>query len=129
VAVAPILETESLQWPASLQIEYRAAKETDRCALTMATAGIAETGTLALVANATTPGTLNFLPEFCMCVVKRSRIVTHMEDAWDLLRAEHDRMPRAVHFVTGPSRTADVEQTLQLGAHGPRQLHVLVLAD
>ena len=44
-----------------------------------------------------------------------------MEDAWDL--------PRAINIVSGPSRTADVEQTIQLGAHGPRRLHVLLLGD
>ena len=129
LVAAPALVSEALPWPPTLKVEYRRAEALDACALTVAAAGIAETGTLALVSSAGTPSTLNYLPEFCLCVVKRSAIVTHMEDAWDLLCAERNHLPRAVHFITGPSRTADVEQTLQLGAHGPRQLHVIVVTD
>jgi L-lactate dehydrogenase complex protein LldG len=46
-----------------------------------------------------------------------------------MLRTEFDGMPRNVMLVTGPSRSADIEQTLELGAHGPRRLHVLVIED
>jgi len=52
-----------------------------------------------------------------------------MEDAWALLRAERCSLPRATNIITGPSRTADVEQTIQLGAHGPRRLHVLLMGS
>jgi L-lactate utilization protein LutC len=55
------------------------------------------------------------------------RIVPRIKDAWDLLRGERGELPRAINIVSGPSRTADVEQTIQLGAHGPRRLHVLLL--
>jgi len=50
-----------------------------------------------------------------------------MEDAWALLRTEHAAMPRAVNFISGPSRTADIEQTVTLGAHGPYRVHILLL--
>ena len=58
-----------------------------------------------------------------------------LEEAWDLLRAEHRDaitggfMPRNVMLVTGPSRSADIESTLELGAHGPRRLHVVLVDD
>jgi L-lactate dehydrogenase complex protein LldG len=50
-----------------------------------------------------------------------------MEDAWALLRAERGRPPRAVNFVSGPSRTADIEQTVTMGAHGPYRVHIILV--
>jgi len=61
--------------------------------------------------------------------VQRERIVRHIEDAWERVRAETDGMPRALNIITGPSRTADVEQTIQLGAHGPRLMHVIIYCN
>ena len=49
------------------------------------------------------------------------------EDAWAVLRARPEGMPRATNIISGPSRTADVEQTIQLGAHGPRRVHVILV--
>ena len=51
-----------------------------------------------------------------------------MEDGWALARAELGELPRAVNFVSGPSRTADIDQTLVLGAHGPYRLHMVIVA-
>jgi len=45
------------------------------------------------------------------------------------LRAEHGALPRSINFITGPSRSGDIEQTLQLGAHGPRRLHILIVDE
>jgi L-lactate dehydrogenase complex protein LldG len=51
------------------------------------------------------------------------------EDAWDRLRRHvgDGVMPRTVNLITGPSRTGDIEQTIELGAHGPRRLHIILL--
>ena len=49
-----------------------------------------------------------------------------MEDAWARTREEIGELPRAVNFVSGPSRTADIEGILQIGAHGPFRVHVIV---
>ncbi len=113
-----------LTWP-GIDIEYRAAAPSDLVSLTLAYAGIAETGTLVLLSNAPTPTTLNFLPDHCICVLPRARIYPHMEDIWKRLRQDGE-MPRTVNLIGGPSRTADVEQIIQLGAHGPRRLHVIL---
>ncbi len=59
----------------------------------------------------------------------RGQIVRHLEDLWAQLRARLDGMPRAVSLITGPSKTADVEQTMQYGAHGPRRLHVILVEE
>ena len=59
-----------------------------------------------------------------------SRSAAHVDDVFPMIRAlagTRGAMPRAVNFVTGPSRTADVEQTLEIGAHGPKRMLVLLL--
>ncbi|MNC91984.1 Lactate utilization protein C [compost metagenome] len=48
-----------------------------------------------------------------------------MEEAWQLARAELGQLPRAASFISGPSRTADIEQTVTLGAHGPYRVHII----
>ncbi len=62
-------------------------------------------------------------------MLRSSAIVGAYEEGWDRLRAEIGEMPRNVMFITGPSRSADIEQTLELGAHGPRRLHVVLVED
>lgn len=94
----------------------------------MAYAGIAETGSVVFPSGPARPTTLNFLPAYHVVVLRAADIVDCMETLWERLLADGG-MPRAVNVVTGPSRTADFEQTLQLGAHGPRHLHVLLLAS
>ncbi|MEM7564477.1 MAG: LUD domain-containing protein, partial [Pseudomonadota bacterium] len=70
---------------------------------------------------------LNFLPDYHIVILQTEQIMRHMEDAWDHLRAKFDGMPRTVNFISGPSKTADVEQTVEYGAHGPRCLHVIMV--
>jgi L-lactate dehydrogenase complex protein LldG len=129
LAVAPHPLLDGVNWPEGFQAQRRRAVGDDRVSLTVAFCAIAETGSLMLLAGPDSPTTLNFLPDDFLCVLPENRIVPRMEDAWALLREERGAMPRATNIVTGPSRTADVEQTIQLGAHGPRRLHVLLLQD
>lgn len=102
----------------------------DLAGLTAAAAGIAETGSLVLPAGPESPRALLLLPDHLLVAVRQRDIVAHLEDAFDRLRASgSSSLPRAVNLITGPSRTADVEQVIQLGAHGPRRLHVFLLED
>ena len=94
--------------------------------ITGAFCAIAETGTLMMTSGPRTPAAVSLLPETHIAVVSRARIVRGMEDAWALLRAEFEHMPRAVNFISGPSRTADIEQTVTLGAHGPYRVHLIL---
>ncbi|MCS6892631.1 MAG: LUD domain-containing protein [Rhodovarius sp.] len=136
-AMAPHPELFALPWAERpmLKPEARRAEPGDAAALTLAFAGIAETGTLMLPSGAERPTTLNLLPEHALVLLKASAILGGFEDAWDRLRARHRDpltdgfMPRNVMLVTGPSRSADVEQTLELGAHGPRHLHIILVDD
>jgi L-lactate dehydrogenase complex protein LldG len=99
--------------------------------LTPCLAAIAETGTLMLLSGADTPTTLNFLPDTHIVVVRAGQVVAGYEDAWDMVRekagGDPAAWPRTINLITGPSRTGDIEQRIQLGAHGPRRLHVVLV--
>jgi L-lactate dehydrogenase complex protein LldG len=114
-----------------LEVRRGPAVEGDRATLSAATAGVAETGTVVLLSGADAPTTLNFLPEVHFVALPLGRIVGSYEDVWARLRGDRGAgvLPRVVNWITGPSRTADIEQTLLLGAHGPRHLHLLLIDD
>jgi L-lactate dehydrogenase complex protein LldG len=133
---ANALGTNGVCWPqfaeldwsaAGLAIEARAPQERDTIGITGAYCAIAETGTLMLLSAPTMPAVTSLVPETHIAVVPVSRIVPAMEDGWDLLRREHGDLPRQVAFVSGPSRTADIEMTLVLGIHGPYRVHILLV--
>lgn len=121
----PLLQ--QIRWSNEFAVARRAADPDDRVSVTGAFAGVAETGTLVFVSDRPTPTTLNFLPETQVAVLARDRLVAHLEDVWARLRAERAGPPRTVNFITGPSRTGDIELQLELGAHGPRRLHVILV--
>jgi L-lactate utilization protein LutC len=110
-------------------VERRAGVGSDLVTVTGAYAAVAETGSVVLLSSAESPTTLNFLPDDHLVVVRESQIVAHIEDVWTRMRKDKRAMPRTVNFISGPSKTADVEQTIQEGAHGPRRLHVILVAD
>jgi len=117
-------------WPL-LRIRRGRAEPEDRVSVTPCHAAIAETGTLMLVSGAQAPTTLNFLPETHIVLVRADQVVATYEDGWDRLRIGKapEALPRAVNFITGPSRTADIEQHIELGAHGPRRLHIVLVEN
>ncbi len=116
-----------LDWKGvGIAVEARAAVDADAIGITGAFAGIAETGTLMTLSGPDTPGSVSLLPETHIAIVEAGRIVPHMEDAWALMRAELGTPPRAVNFISGPSRTGDIEQTIVIGAHGPYRVHIIV---
>ncbi|MDX1512408.1 MAG: lactate utilization protein [Gammaproteobacteria bacterium] len=127
IVVAPDPALDGIPWSNRFTLARRAASGDDCLSVTSAFAGIAETGTLVLLSGPESPTTLNFLPEDHVVVVSRERIVLHMEDVWARIREERKRIPRTVNFITGPSKTADVELTIQEGAHGPRRLLVILV--
>ena len=140
-AVARYLEANKLPksgcvWPglarydwagAGLTLAARAANGDDAVGVTGVYCALAETGTLMMASGPDTPATVSLLPETHVAVVPVERIVGVMEDGWDLARAEFGLLPRAVNFISGPSRTADIEQTIVLGAHGPYRVHIVVV--
>ena len=132
--MAPHPELRALPWGERPLLAWREgrAEADDAVSLQHGFAGIAETGTLMLPGGPQRPTTLNPLCETEIVVLRTSRIVGAYEEAWDWLRAEaapDGKLPRNVMLVTGPSRSADIESVLELGAHGPRRLHVVLVDD
>lgn len=130
VRMAPDERLDDIPWAdrPTLTVTRGSSAGDDEVSVTAALAGIAETGTLMLHSGPASPTTLNFLPDDHVVVLRASQIAGAYEDGWDRLRAA-GAMPRAVNFITGPSRSGDIEQTLMLGAHGPRRLHIILVED
>jgi L-lactate dehydrogenase complex protein LldG len=128
LAAACWAEFARLDWRmAGIEVEAREARDSDLVGISGAYCAIAETGTLVVLSGAPTPASTSLLPETHIAIVSAARIVRGMEEAWRLMRDELGRLPRAVNFISGPSRTADIEQTVTLGAHGPYRVHVILV--
>ena len=131
-AIAPSSQLGRYDWASQTMLSLRAGRGEahDRVSITGAFAGIAETGTLVTTSGPEHPVTLNLLPDTHIVVLREDDIVSGYEEVWAKLRERYgkDRMPRTVNTITGPSRTADIEQTIELGAHGPRRMHIIVVS-
>lgn len=120
----------SMPWEnTAIEVSHGKSDGKDLNAVSHAIAGVAETGTLVLVAGPENPTTLNFLPDNHLVVLKATDIVGDYEGVWKKIRNAYGKgeMPRVVNMVTGPSRSGDIEQKLLLGAHGPRNLHIVIV--
>jgi L-lactate dehydrogenase complex protein LldG len=117
-----------LDWQAAgVPVAARLVRSGDVLAVALADGGIAETGTLALRSGPASPSTANFLPEHHAIVVHAGRIHAGYEDYWAASRAGAGAMPRTVNWITGPSRSGDIELRMLMGAHGPLSVHVLLV--
>jgi L-lactate dehydrogenase complex protein LldG len=113
----------------TLTVITGASNGSDLVGLSYAFGAVAESGTLMLLSGADNPTTLNFLPDTHVVLVSAADVAGDYETLWERLRERFGEgiMPRTVNLITGPSRSADIGQTLILGAHGPRRLHVIVV--
>jgi L-lactate dehydrogenase complex protein LldG len=132
--MAPDPALDAVPWAERplLRIRRGKAEPQDLVSVTPCFAAVAETGTLMLLSGPDTPSTLNFMPDNHIVVAQADAVVGTYEDGWDRLRERQKEkgepaLPRTVNFVTGPSRTGDIEQRIQLGAHGPRKLHIVLV--
>ena len=136
--IAPETSEDTIPWTEQtlLKVEEGRADGTEHASVSHAFAGVAETGTLVVLSGPGNPTTLNFLPPTHICVVAAPEIAGDYVEVWSRLRSEKAGeetgggfMPRTVNWITGPSRTADIEQTLLLGAHGPQRLHIVIVDE
>lgn len=121
----------SLPWDGvMIEREQGPAQPADLVSLSRALGGAAETGTLFLASGPDNPSTLNFLPDTHCVAVMADTICGSFEEMWGHVRDTYGRgqMPRTVNLVSGPSCTADIEQTIIRGAHGPRRLAVFIVS-
>ncbi len=109
----------------NLYLQQGPAHAEDNASLVFAFCAVAETGTLVILSGPENPTTLNFLPQVHIVLLATNDILPHYEDAWQKIIRER-KNPRTIHFITGPSRTGDIAQTVQIGIHGPKDLYVLL---
>lgn len=112
-----------------LEIRRGIAEDADQVGVTACFVGIAETGTLMLTSGLSRPTRNNFLPDTHVVIMRGEQVVGSYEEGWSRLRDAGQGMPRTVNLITGPSRTGDIEQRIELGAHGPRRLHIVLVDD
>jgi L-lactate dehydrogenase complex protein LldG len=112
-------------------VRHGAAEDRDVVGLSRAIAGVAESGTLVMASGKYNPTTINFLPETHLVVIHAEDIVGDYESVWARVRTAigKGQMPRTLNLITGPSRSADIEQKIMLGAHGPRRLHIMIIGN
>jgi L-lactate dehydrogenase complex protein LldG len=132
-AMAPSPLLDRYDWASQKMLTLRPGRGqgSDQVSITGAFAGIAETGTLVMVSGPDHPVSLNLLPDTHIVVLREADVVAGYEDVWARLRERYgkDVMPRTVNTITGPSRTGDIEQAMELGAHGPRRMHIIVVRE
>ena len=118
---------KGLDWGA-IEISVGAAEGSETATLSWAADALAETGTLVFRSEPATPSTLNFLGETHFAILSARDIHAGFEGLWRKYRdAGYD--PRTLNLITGPSRTGDIEQKLELGAHGPIAVHIFLIDD
>lgn len=135
LVMTPDPQLDGIPWADRPLIEIRRgrAEDGDLAGVTACVAGIAETGTLLLTSGPESPTRNNFLPDHHLVVMRREQVVATYEDGFDRLRVQPKGgewvPPRTLNFITGPSRTGDIEQKIELGAHGPRRLHIILIEE
>jgi L-lactate dehydrogenase complex protein LldG len=130
--LAPDPRITEIDWASQplLSISVGGTDGSHAVSVTGAFAGVAETGTLALTSGAPAPTLLNFLPETHIVVVDAKDLAGTYEELWAKLAAQYGaEMPRTLNLVTGPSRSGDIEQTILMGAHGPKRLHIILVDE
>ncbi len=120
----------AMPWSSQKNLELKTGPSdgSDETGISHAFGAIAETGTLVMTSGADNPTTLNFLPENHIVVLNAASIKGDLETIMADIRKAYGKgvMPRTVNFITGPSRSGDIEQKILLGAHGPRALHIIL---
>ena len=129
LVMSPDTALDEVPWLARPELTIRRgrAEASDEVAVTPTFAGIAETGSLMVRSGPATPNSLHFLPDAHIALLRREAIVGAYEDGWARLTQQSNALPRSVTLITGPSRSSDIERTVQIGVHGPRRLHIVLI--
>ncbi len=106
--------------------ELRDVCATAEFGITGADYALADTGTLVMIASAENPRLVSLLPPVHIAVMPCSRLLTSLDELLTTL-PDPARLTSSMVLITGPSRTADIEQILVRGVHGPREIHVVLV--
>jgi L-lactate dehydrogenase complex protein LldG len=115
-----------------LRNEYKKALLEADLGITSCDYAIADTGTLVLISSEEQHQMISLVPMVHLCLLDASQLIENLYELLPRLKGYFDwenGVPQRITLITGPSRTADIEQTLAIGAHGPTQLHVLISID
>ena len=108
---------------AGFVVHRGAAPVIDGAGISRAAYGVASTGSVVLASSPDEPRSRHLLPEVHVSLLREDALVA---DLAELVAALGGRLPSALAIVTGPSRSADIEQRLVVGVHGPREVHVVL---
>lgn len=106
------------------QVHYRVVPELEGATVSQALYGLADPGSVVLAASPEEPRARSLLPEVHVSVVGEDRVLPHLDGLFEALGGA---LPSSLAIVSGPSRSADIEQVLTLGVHGPREEHVVIM--
>jgi len=130
VRTSPGLAQKNIAWPGTLTVSSGGTDGDDPVGVALARAGVAETGTVVMASGAHSPTKLNYLPESHIVVLAAQNIVASYEQGLDIVRGpKGDLLPRTINWISGPSRTADIEQTILVGVHGPKRIHIVIVDE
>lgn len=108
---------------AGFRVHRGVVPEIEGAGISRAAFGVAATGSVVLLASPDEPRSRHLLPDAHVSIVREDAIV---HDLAGLFAALGGRLPSALAIVTGPSRSADIEQRLVVGVHGPAEVHVVI---
>jgi L-lactate dehydrogenase complex protein LldG len=106
------------------KVHYRFVPKLEGAEVSEAVYGLADPGSVVLASSPDEPRARSLLPEVHVSVVAEDRVLADLEE---LFAAVGDALPSSLAVVSGPSRSADIEQILVLGVHGPREEHVVIV--
>lgn len=112
----------------SIDYCFGSATMLTQVAVTACVCAVAETGTLVLASGVNHETNLNFLPKTHVVLLEKNQIVGSYEEAWEKISVL-PYQPRTVNFISGSSRTGDIEQKIYLGIHGPLELIVIIYTN
>lgn len=126
LAECGILDLPGVQSGFTDKDELRAAVAVANVGITSADWALADTGSLVMISSAQEARTISLLPPVHLAIISRTKLLTGLDELYTLLPKPADHTSSMV-FITGPSRTADIEQILVRGVHGPGEIHVVVV--
>jgi len=130
IRTSPELARKKIAWPGALTVTGGGTDGDDPVGVALACAGVAETGTVVMASGAERPIKLNYLPETHIVVLRARDIVGTYEQGLDIVRGTKGALlPRTINWISGPSRTADIEQTILVGVHGPKRIAVVIVDE
>ncbi|MFV9511539.1 LutC/YkgG family protein [Tepidibacillus sp. LV47] len=126
-------KVEYMKWDINKDFETLTQyAEKSHLGITFAELGLSETGTIVLYNEGGKGRSVSLLPEVHLAILPSNKIVPRLTQAMKMIKGtldEYGRLPSLINFISGPSRTSDIEMVLTTGVHGPKNLYVLIVDE